>query len=96
MEAVSELARRFLKWGAKRALASSGMARLTLYQTVSLVVILHPLAHFSIENSPVTGYICGSVDVFVFAAKGEGSPTCPPFCGAPTGTESERPEVAKG
>ena len=48
---------------------------------MTIVVILHFLAHFSIENSPVTRYICGSVDVFVLAAKGEGSPTCPPFAG---------------
>ena len=81
MEAASELASRFLKWGAKRALASSGMARLTLQQTTSLVVILHFVSHFSIENALVTGYIFGSVDMFVLGAKGEGSPTCPPFAG---------------
>jgi len=46
-----------------------------------IVVILHFLAHFSIESPPGKGYICGSVDVFIFGAKGEGSPTCPPFAG---------------
>ena len=66
---------------AEGANATSGMGRLTLHQTVSLVVILHSLAHFSIESPPGKGYICGSVDVFIFAAKGEGSPTCPPFAG---------------
>ncbi len=61
--------------------ATSGMGRLTLHQTVSLVVILHLLAHFSIENSPVKGYICGSVDILILGAEGEGSPTCPRFAG---------------
>ena len=65
----------------KPGLASSGMARLTLHQTASLVVILHFLAHFSIESPLGKGYICGSVDVFILGAKGEGSPTCPPFAG---------------
>ena len=44
-------------------------------------VILHLLAHFSIENALVKGYICGSVDMFVAGAKGEGSPACSPFAG---------------
>ena len=66
---------------AEAAKAASAMGRLTLHQTVSFVVILHFMTHFSIESPPGTGYICGSVDVFIFAAKGEGSPTCPPFAG---------------
>ena len=70
---------------AGNANATSGMGRLTLHQAVSLVVILCFLPHFSIENSPLTGYICGSVDVFIFAAKGEGSPTCLPFAGRADG-----------
>ena len=46
-----------------------------------------PRRHFvfsassSLAHPPVKGYICGSVDVVIFAAKGEGSPTCPPFAG---------------
>ncbi len=66
---------------AEDAKAISGMGRLTLHQAVSLVVILYFLAHFSIENSPVKGYICGSVDSLIFGAKGEGSPTCSRFAG---------------
>ena len=50
-----------------------------------VVVILYFLAHFSIESPPGKGYICGSVDVFIFAAKGEGSPTCPRFAGRQRG-----------
>ena len=51
---------------AEGAKAISGMDRLTLPQTVSLVVILHSLVHFSIESPPLKGYICGSVDVYIF------------------------------
>ena len=75
----------------KPGLASSGMARLTLDQTASLVVILHFVAHFSIESPLGKGYICGSVDVFIFAAKGEGSPTCPPFVGHRRGRSLSEP-----
>ena len=56
---------------------------------VRIVIILHFLAHFSIENPPVTGYISGSVDIFVFGAKGEAFSDVPAVCGAPTGTESK-------
>ena len=50
---------------AEGAKATSDMGRLTLHQTVSLVVILHFMTHFSIESQPGKGYISGSVDVFV-------------------------------
>jgi len=53
-------------------------------------VILHFLAHFSIENSPVKEYTSGSVDIFVLGAKGEVFSDVPAVCGAPTGTESEQ------
>jgi len=46
-----------------------------------IVVILHLLPVFPLAHPPATGYISGSVDVSIFAAKGEGSPTCPPFAG---------------
>jgi len=45
------------------------MGRLTLYQAVSLVVILHFMTDFSIESPPVKGYICGSVDVSILDPK---------------------------
>jgi len=52
--------------------------------------INYTFASSSLAHPPGTGYICGSVDVFILAAKGEGSPTCSRFAGAPTGTESKK------
>ena len=66
---------------AEGAKAISGMGRLTLQQTVRLVVMLHLLPVFPLAHPPATGYISGSVDVSIFATKGESSPTCRPFAG---------------
>ena len=53
-------------------------------------VILHFLAHFSIENSPVKGYTSGSVDIFVLGAKGESSLARPRFKGRRRGRSLTR------
>jgi len=74
---------------AEGAKATSGMGRLTLYQAVSLVVILHLMTHFSIEDSPLKGYISGSADIYIFSSQRRRFSDVLAICGAPTGTESK-------